>query len=61
MGGYCAADNGYAIFDHVRIPARFMLSKFAFITDDGRYVQPPHAKISYGGVSVELVIDQPHH
>ena len=27
-----------------------MLSKFAHVTPDGRYIQPPHAKISYGGV-----------
>lgn len=27
-----------------------MLSKFADVTPDGRYIQPPHAKLSYGGV-----------
>jgi acyl-CoA oxidase len=50
MGGFATTDNGYAVFDHIRIPARYMLSKFAHVTEDGRYVQPPHAKISYGGV-----------
>ena len=27
-----------------------MLSKFAQVTDDGQYKQPPHAKLSYGGM-----------
>lgn len=51
MAGYASTDNGYAIFDHVRIPRDNMLSKFAQVTEDGQYVQPPHAKLSYGGVS----------
>ncbi|KAF8636086.1 hypothetical protein AX17_003791 [Amanita inopinata Kibby_2008] len=50
MGGYTSVDNGYARFDHVRIPKENMLSKFAQVTDDGRYIQPPHAKLSYGGM-----------
>ena len=52
MGGYSAVDNGYARFDHVRIPREQMLSGFASVTPDGQYVQPPHAKLSYGGVSI---------
>lgn len=27
-----------------------MLSKFAQVSDDGKYKQPPHAKLSYGGM-----------
>ncbi|KAJ3568100.1 hypothetical protein NP233_g5937 [Leucocoprinus birnbaumii] len=50
MGGFAATDNGFARFDHVRIPKTQMLSKFAQVTDDGQYVQPPHAKLSYGGM-----------
>ncbi|RPD77314.1 acyl-CoA oxidase [Lentinus tigrinus ALCF2SS1-7] len=50
MGGYSAVDNGYASFDHVRIPREQMLSGFASVTPDGQYVQPPHAKLSYGGM-----------
>lgn len=52
LGGFAANDHGFARFDHVRIPKTQMLSKFAQVTDDGKYVQPPHAKLSYGGVSV---------
>ena len=52
MGGYSAVDNGYARFDHVRIPREQMLSGFASVTPDGQYVQPPHAKLSYGGVNI---------
>jgi acyl-CoA oxidase len=50
MGGYATTDNGFARFDHVRIPKENMLSKFAGVTDEGKYVTPPHAKLSYGGV-----------
>ncbi|KAK0433149.1 peroxisomal oxidase [Armillaria borealis] len=50
MNGYGSVDNGYARFDHYRIPKENMLSKFAQITEDGTYVKPPHAKLSYGGV-----------
>ena len=54
MAGYAGIDNGYARFDHVRIPREYMLSAFASVTPDGQYVQPPHAKLSYAGVSVSL-------
>ncbi|KAI9058687.1 peroxisomal oxidase [Trametes sanguinea] len=50
MTGYSAVDNGYARFDHVRVPLKYMLSAFAAVTPDGRYVQPPHAKLSYAGM-----------
>ncbi|KAJ7873471.1 peroxisomal oxidase [Mycena olivaceomarginata] len=50
MGGFATTDNGFARFDHVRIPKENMLSKFAGVTDEGKYVTPPHAKLSYGGM-----------
>ncbi|KAF7297428.1 Acyl-coenzyme A oxidase [Mycena indigotica] len=50
LGGFAATDNGFARFDHVRIPKGNMLSKFAGVTDSGEYVTPPHAKLSYGGM-----------
>ncbi|KAF8056074.1 acyl-CoA dehydrogenase/oxidase [Lyophyllum atratum] len=50
LAGYSTTDNGFARFDHVRRPKENMLSKFAQVTDDGRYVQPPHAELSYGGM-----------
>jgi hypothetical protein len=50
FGGYSTTDNGFARFDHVRIPKGNMLSKFAGVTDAGEYVTPLHAKLSYGGV-----------
>ncbi|GAA6059945.1 hypothetical protein JCM10212_003085 [Sporobolomyces blumeae] len=43
-------DNGWARFDHVRIPRSHMLSRFAQVTEDGQYVRPPHDKLSYGGM-----------
>lgn len=51
MGGWANQDHGFAQFDHVRVPKEHMLSKFAQVTPEGKYVQPPHAKMSYGGVS----------
>lgn len=53
LGGHAATDNGFARFNHVRIPKTQMLSKFAQVTDDSQYVQPPHAKLNYGGVSAK--------
>ncbi|KAF5349311.1 hypothetical protein D9758_011761 [Tetrapyrgos nigripes] len=50
FAGFAATDNGFARFNHVRIPKENMLSKFAQVTDKGEYVKPPHAKISYGGM-----------
>lgn len=52
MGGMASVDNGFARFDQVRIPREHMLSKFAQVSLEGKYVQPPHAKLSYGGVSL---------
>ena len=49
--GQSPNDNGFARFDRVRIPKENMLSRFAQVTSEGKYVQPPHAKLSYGGVS----------
>lgn len=59
LGGFASTDNGFARFDHVRIPKIYMLSKFSQITDDGKYIQPPHAKLSYGGVSINQSIVTP--
>ena len=51
MNGCAAVDHGFVRFDHVRIPRSQMLSKFATVTEEGKYVPAPHAKLSYGGVS----------
>ncbi|KAI0226240.1 hypothetical protein L0F63_003960 [Massospora cicadina] len=45
--GYAGMDNGYAMFDHVRIPRRNMLMRFAKVTRDGQYSKPPHPKLGY--------------
>jgi len=47
-----AHDHGFARFDHVRIPRANMFSKFAEVTKEGSYIQPPDAKLSYGGVNI---------
>jgi len=53
--GFASTDNGFARFNRVRIPKENMLSGFAQVTDEGKYLQPPHAKLSYGGVRSVLV------
>ena len=54
--GQSTNDNGFARFDRVRIPKENMLSGFAQVTSEGEYIQPPHAKLSYGGVSAFFVV-----
>ncbi|KAL8277204.1 hypothetical protein RQP46_010377 [Phenoliferia psychrophenolica] len=48
--GYTSVDNGWASFDHVRIPRNQMLARFAQVARDGKYTKPPHSKLSYGGM-----------
>ncbi|KAG0941748.1 hypothetical protein G6F57_006099 [Rhizopus arrhizus] len=55
-GGFATVDNGFVLFDHVRIPRNNMLMKFARVTQDGRYLPPVHDKLSYGGM-VKLRVD----
>ncbi|KZT66801.1 acyl-CoA oxidase [Daedalea quercina L-15889] len=50
LGGYATVDNGFARFDHVRIPRENMLSEYSQVTENGQYIRPPHAKLSYGGM-----------
>ncbi|GAA6011611.1 hypothetical protein JCM10207_002678 [Rhodosporidiobolus poonsookiae] len=51
-GGGGSVDNGWARFTHVRVPRKNMLSRFARVSpeDGGKYVKPPHAKLSYGSM-----------
>ncbi|KAG8221682.1 acyl-CoA dehydrogenase/oxidase C-terminal [Butyriboletus roseoflavus] len=49
-GGSPAVDNGFARFNHVRIPRKNMFSKFAMVTEDGRYTKPQNPKHSFGGM-----------
>lgn len=50
MGALGGLDNGFARFNHHRILRSRMLSKFAQVTEEGKYVKPLHEKMSYGGV-----------
>ncbi|GAA5920067.1 hypothetical protein JCM1841_004075 [Sporobolomyces salmonicolor] len=49
-GAMGSLDNGWARFDKVRIPRSQMLARFAQVTAEGKYVRPPHDKLSYGGM-----------
>ncbi|KAI9480635.1 MAG: acyl-CoA dehydrogenase/oxidase C-terminal [Benjaminiella poitrasii] len=55
-GGFATTDNGYATFNHVRIPRENMLMKFAKVTKEGQYTPPVHNKLSYGSM-VKLRVD----
>ena len=43
-------DNGFARFDHYRIPRENMLMRFARVEPDGTYIRPLNSKLSYGGM-----------
>ena len=45
---YEGIDNGYVLFDHVRVPREQMLMKYAQVAPDGTYSKPPNARLSYG-------------
>ncbi|GAA5989874.1 hypothetical protein JCM10908_002357 [Rhodotorula pacifica] len=52
-GAMAGVDNGFARFNHVRVPRKNMLSRFAKVEpsqDGGKYIQAPHSKLSYGGM-----------
>lgn len=55
-GGFATTDNGFALFDHVRIPRENMLMKFAQVNRQGEYNPPVHMKLSYGSM-VKLRVD----
>ncbi|OZJ01406.1 hypothetical protein BZG36_05723 [Bifiguratus adelaidae] len=47
--GYNTTDNGFLMFDHVRIPHFNMLAKYSKVDKKtGEYIRPPNAKLSYG-------------
>ncbi|CAO3639756.1 unnamed protein product [Cunninghamella blakesleeana] len=48
--GFSTVDNGFALFDHVRIPRENMLMRFSKVTRDGQYIKPVHDKLSYGSM-----------
>ncbi|CAO3704034.1 unnamed protein product [Rhizopus stolonifer] len=49
-GGFATVDNGFVLFDHVRIPRENMLMRFSRLTREGKYLPPIHDKLSYGGM-----------
>ncbi|TVY32576.1 Peroxisomal acyl-coenzyme A oxidase, partial [Lachnellula occidentalis] len=48
---YNGTDNGYAIFDHVRVPRTNLLSRYNSVSKDGTYhAEPLREKLLYGGM-----------
>ncbi|XP_072176092.1 peroxisomal acyl-coenzyme A oxidase 1-like [Diadema setosum] len=48
--GYGNIDNGFLRFNQYRIPRENMCMRYSKVLPDGRYVPPPHAKVSYGSM-----------
>ena len=46
--GYNTNDNGFLRFNKYEIPLENMLMKYSQVTEDGKYIRPPHSKLSYG-------------
>ncbi|KAL9934189.1 hypothetical protein V8E36_006645 [Tilletia maclaganii] len=49
-GAFGGLDNGWARFDHYKIPRGNMFAKHSQVTKDGEYIKPPSAKMSYLGM-----------
>jgi len=49
--GYNNMDNGYATFDHVKIPRRNMAMRFAMVDEDGKYKKVSGSGSDGGGSS----------
>ncbi|KAI8065859.1 hypothetical protein BC940DRAFT_340932 [Gongronella butleri] len=47
--GFSTVDNGFILFDHLRIPHISLLARFSQVDKrTGEYITPPNAKLSYG-------------
>ncbi|PWY97738.1 acyl-CoA oxidase [Testicularia cyperi] len=47
--GYNTTDNGFMLFDHVRVPHFNLLARFSkVLPESGKYMPPLHAKLAYG-------------
>ncbi|KAI9259370.1 acyl-CoA dehydrogenase/oxidase [Sporodiniella umbellata] len=59
-GGFAGVDNGFVLFDQVRIPRENMLMRFSQVNRQGDYQAPVHSKLSYGSmvkIRVDVVLD----
>lgn len=54
--GLNTLDNGFVLFDHVRIPHENMLAKYSHVVKaTGIYERPPNAKVGYGTMVTHLL------
>ncbi|XP_058950187.2 peroxisomal acyl-coenzyme A oxidase 1-like [Pocillopora verrucosa] len=49
---YNGSDNGYLMFDHVRIPLDQMLMGLSKLSPDGTFTKPANSKLLYGTMSL---------
>jgi acyl-CoA oxidase len=50
--GYASMDNGYMLFDHVRVPRSAMLSRYAEVSDEtGALIRMGHPAVVYGSLT----------
>ena len=55
--GLNTLDNGFVLFDHVRIPHENMLAKYSHVVKaTGTYERPPNAKVGYGTMVTHLLV-----
>lgn len=61
--GLNTLDNGFALFNNVRIPHDHMLAKYSHVVKaTGSYERPPNAKMAYGTmVNVNTCYSDPRH
>lgn len=50
--GYASMDNGYMLFDRVRVPRSAMLSRYAEVSDEtGALMRRGHPAVVYGSLT----------
>lgn len=50
--GYASMDNGYMLFDHLRVPKSAMLSRYAEVSDEvGTFTRRGHPAVVYGSLT----------
>lgn len=50
--GYASMDNGYMLFDHLRVPKSALLSRYVDVSDEtGAFVRTGHPAVVYGSLT----------
>lgn len=49
--GYLSMDNGYMLFDHLRVPRSALLAKYSAVDEDGKYTKPQNPGTIYSSMT----------